>query len=207
MKDNKAKNQQKKPQGKNKQKIKEAVPLTLSFGRLDLIYKLEFTEQDLLKPENEQSDGDKYYDISNFNSIKDLEFMKDKKNIYDKIQLIPNNSTLEQLLIATKISKKKMHIDYIGYGRPKFEGDEEFFNEIFECVNEKNHIDINQNPLSESGPYTFAFEFKYKNKTHSFSMGTPAEKVDGNEGGGNNDKDLEDYEPNEYMKQGKIQKF
>ena len=110
MKDNKAKNQQKKPQGKNKQKIKEAVPLTLSFGRLDLIYKLEFTEQDLLKPENEQSDGDKYYDITNFNSIKDLQFMKDKKNIYDKIQLIPNNSTLEQLLIATKISKKKMQL-------------------------------------------------------------------------------------------------
>ena len=207
MKNNKAKNQQKKPQGKNKQKIKEAVPLTFSFGRLDLIYKLEFTDQDLLKPENEQSDGDKYYDITSFNSIKDLQFMKDKKNIYDKIQLIPNNSTLEQLLIATKISKKKMHVDYIGYGRPKFEGDDEFFNEIFEYVNEKNHIDINQNPLDESGPYTFVFEFTYKNKKHSFSMGDPAEKVDENEGGGNNDQEPEDYEPNEYMKQGKIPKF
>ena len=207
MKNNKGKNQQKKPQGKNKPKIKEAVPLTLSFGKLDIIYKLEFSEQDLLKPENEQSDGDKYYDIKNFNSIKDLEFMKDKKNIYDKIQLVPNNSTLEQLLIATKISKKKMHVDYIGYGRPKFEGDEEFFNEIFEYVNEKNHIDINQNPLSESGPYSFLFEFIYKNKTHSFSMGSPAEETNGNEGGGNNDKELEDYEPNEYMKQGKIPKF
>ena len=207
MKDNKAKNQQKKPQGKNKQKIKEAVPLTLSFGRLDLIYKLEFTEQDLLKPENEQSDGDKYYDITNFNSIKDLQFMKDKKNIYDKIQLIPNNSTLEQLLIATKISKKKMHVDYIGYGRPTFEGDDEFFKEIFDYVNEKNHIDINQNPFDESGPYTFVFEFTYKNKKHSFSMGTQAEKNEPNEGGGNNDQEPKDYEPNEYMKQGKIPKF
>ena len=207
MKNNKAKNQPKKPQGKNKQKIKEAVPLTLSFGRLDIIYKIEFTEQDLLKPEDQQSENDKYYDITSFNSIKDLSFMKDKKNIYDKIQLIPNNSTLEQLIIATKISKKKMHVDYIGYGRPKFEGDDEFFNEIFEYVNEKNHIDINQNPLIESGPYTFTFEFTYKKKTHSFSMGTPAEKVEGNESGGNNDKDQEDYEPNEYMKQGKIPKF
>ena len=207
MKDNKAKNQQKKPQGKNKQKIKEAVPLTLSFGRLDLIYKLEFTEQDLLKPENEQSNDDKYYDITSFNCIKDLEFMKDKKNIYDKIHLIPNNSTLEQLLIATKISKKKMHVDYIAYGRPKFEGDNEFFNEIFEYVNEKNHIDINQNPLGDSDTYTIVFEFTYKNKKHSFSIGTPAEKVDGDENGGNDDNEPEYYDPNEYMKQGKIPKF
>ena len=207
----KDKKQQKKPQGKqNKQKIKEAVPLALSFGKLDIIYKIEFTEKDLEKPENQQSDG-KYYDIEKFESIKDLQFLKDKKNIWDRVQLVPNNSTLEQLLIANKISKKKMHVDYIAYGRPKFEGDSEFFNEIFNYVNEKNFIDVNSKPLSESGPYSITFEFYFKDKEHSFSLnvaggsGGSEEKKQG--GGGEDKKEGEDYEENSAMKAGKIPKF
>jgi hypothetical protein len=38
-----------------------------------------------------------------------------------------NNGTFEQLLFANKTSKKKMNL----YDRPKIEGDEEFFQEIF----------------------------------------------------------------------------
>ena len=203
----KDKKQQKKQQGKqNKPKIKEAVPLALSFGKMDFIYKIEFNEKDLEKPEQKD---EKYYDIEKFESIKDLQFLKDKKNIWDKIQLIPNNSTLEQLLIANKISKKKMHVDYIAYGRPKFEGDDEFFNEIFNYVNEKNHIDINSHPLSESGPYSITFEFYFKDKEHSFSLnggggsgGSGEQKQ-----GGEDKKEGEDYEENDAMKQGKIPKF
>jgi hypothetical protein len=170
----KNKKQPKKQQGKqNKQKIKEAVPLSLSFGKLDLIYKIEFSEKDLEKSETEK------YDIENFNSIKDLQFMKEKKNLWDKIQLVPNNSTLEQLVIASKISKKKMHVDYIGYGRPKFEGEEEFFEEIFAYVNDKNFIDINEKPLVQSGSYSISFEFYYKDKTHSFTLGSSGSGDDG----------------------------
>ena len=207
----KDKKQQKKPQGKqNKQKIKEAVPLALSFGKLDIIYKIEFTEKDLEKAGNQQND-EKYYDIEKFESIKDLQFLKDKKNIWDRVQLVPNNSTLEQLLIANKISKKKMHVDYIAYGRPKFEGDAEFFNEIFNYVNEKNFIDVNSKPLSESGPYSITFEFYFKDKEHSFSLnvaggsGGSEEKKQG--GGGEDKKEGEDYEENSAMKAGKIPKF
>ena len=90
----KDKNKQKKQQGKqNKQKIKEAVPLSLSLGKVDLIYKIEFTEKDL-----EIAEGQKL-DIENLNSIKDLQFMKDKKNLWDKIQLTPNNSTFFPILL------------------------------------------------------------------------------------------------------------
>ena len=161
--------QKKQPAKQNKPKIKEAVPLSLSMGKVDIIYRIEFTEKDLEKPEGENSD-EKYYNIENFNSIKDLAFLKDKKNIWDKIQLVPNNSTLEQLIIANRISKKKMHVDYIGFGRPKFEGDDEFFNEIFDYVNDKNFIDINSKPLSDSGPYSFTFEFYFKDQENSFTL-------------------------------------
>ena len=69
----------------------------------------------------------KNINIENFNSIKDLKFIHEKKNIWDKITLKPNNGTLEQLLFANKTSKKKMNL----YDHPKIEGDEEFFQEIF----------------------------------------------------------------------------
>ena len=122
MKDKKNKNAQ---QGKqNKQKTKET-PGCLSFGKMDLIYKIEFCEKDLENPNGEGNE--KYYNIENFNSIQDLKFIHEKKNIWDKITLKPNNGTLEQLLFANKMSKKKMNL----YDRPKIEGDEEFFQEIF----------------------------------------------------------------------------
>ena len=93
-----------------KQKPKET-PGCLSFGKLDLIYKIDFAEKDLEKPEEEvknDENGEKYYNIENFNSIADLKFIEGKKNIWDKIVLKPNNGTLEQLLVASKMSKKKM---------------------------------------------------------------------------------------------------
>ena len=183
MKDKKGKNNQKEKQ--NKQKPKEA-PGCLSFGKLDLIYKIEFAEKDLEKPEKDEN-GDKYYNIEDFNSIKDLEFIKDKKTIWDKITLRANNATLEQLLIANKMSKKKMNVEYIGYGCPKFENDEEFFQQIFNHVNEKNHFDLNEKAFVEDGSYSLKFELVFKDKTHEFSIGS----------GGENKEEKQDEEKKE----------
>ena len=171
MKDKKGKPTQKDKQGKQKQK---EAPGCLSFGKLDLIYKIEFAEKDLEKPEKDEN-GEKYLNIEDINSIKDLEFIKDKKTIWDKITLRANNATLEQLLIANKMSKKKMNVEYIGYGRPKFEGDEEFFSQIFNYVNEKNHFELNDKSFVEDGPYSLKFELVFKDKTHDFSIGSGGE--------------------------------
>ena len=171
MKDKKGKNNQKEKQ--NKQKPKET-PGCLSFGKLDLIYRIEFAEKDLEKPEKDEN-GDKYYNIEDFNSIKDLEFIKDKKPIWDKITLRANNATLDQLLIANKMSKKKMNVEYIGYGRPKFENDEEFFQQIFNHVNEKNHFELNEKAFVEDGSYSLKFELVFKDKIHSFCIGSGGE--------------------------------
>ena len=176
MKDKKGKNT---PTGKqNKKKETKETPGCLSFGKLDLIYKIEFTEKDLEKSEEEMKNdenGDKYYNIENFNSISDLKFMQDKKNIWDKIVLKPNNASLEQLLFANKMTKKKMCIEFIGYGCPKFENEEEFFLQIFNYVNEKNHLDLNEKSLTEDGAYSLKFEFTFKKKTHSFCVGSGGE--------------------------------
>ena len=127
MKDKKGKNTQKSKQAKTKPKD---TPGCLSFGKLDLIYKFEFIEKDLEKSEEEMKqdeNGSKYYNIEDFNSIKDLKFLQDKKEIWERITLKPNNATLDQLLTANKISKKKMNVEYITYGIPKFEEEEEKF--------------------------------------------------------------------------------
>ena len=191
MKDKKGKNAQ---GGKQKKEKPNEIPGCLSFGKLDLIYKIDFTEKDLEKPEEEvQNDekGEKYYNIENFNSIADLKFLEGKKNIWDKIVMKPNNSTLEQLLVAGKMSKKKMNIEYIGYGCPKFEGDDEFFLQIFNHVNEKSHLCVNDKPLVEDGSYSLKFEFTFKNKNHSFSIGSGGDNKEENKEQ-NNEENKED---------------
>ena len=178
MKDKKGgKNNQKK---QPKQKVKE-LPGCLSFGKLDLIYKIEFTEKDLEKTEEEikqDENGTKYRNIEDINTLTDLQFIKDKKHIWDKIILKPNNSTLEQLLTANKISKKKMAVEYITYGNPKFEGEEEYFLEIYNYLNEKNNFDINETPLVEDGSYSLKFELQFKDQTHTFKIGTGGDDKD-----------------------------
>ena len=120
-----------------------------------------------------------------------------------------------------------MHVDYIGYGSPKFTGDDEYFNEVFAYVNEKHHIDINSRSLTDSPAYSITFELFFKDKTHSFSLGEGSAKKEGEEdkkegdggekkeggdgekkeGGGGEKKEDEDYEENDAMKQGRIPKF
>ena len=179
MKDKKGKNTQKSKQAKAKPKD---IPGCLSFGKLDLIYKFEFIEKDLEKSEEEiqkDENGSKYYNIEDFNSIKDLKFLQDKKEIWERISLKPNNATLDQLLTANKISKKKMNVEYITYGIPKFEEEEEkFFLDIYNYVNEKNSLDINEKPLVEDGSYSLKFEFYFKDQTHSFCLGSGGENAE-----------------------------
>ena len=193
MKDKKGgKNTQKGKQPK--QKMKE-LPGCLSFGKLDLIYKIEFTEKDLEKTEEEMKqdeNGSKYRNIEDINTLTDLQFIKDKKNIWDKIILKPNNSTLEQLLTANRILKKKMVVEYITYGNPKFEGDEEYFLEIYNYINEKNNFEINETPLVEDGSYSLKFELTYKDQTHTFKIGT---------GGDDKEEENKDEENKEEKKE------
>ena len=147
--------------GKNKSKTNtgysETNPTMFAMGYVDLIFKLNLTDKDLEKPPSEENSGseekkneeDKYYKLEDLNSIKDLNFLKDKKELWDKIVLSGGNHTLNQLIIGNKTSKKKCRIEYIGYGRPKFEGENEFFDEIYEYVTGKNYLTINKTPLDE----------------------------------------------------------
>ena len=58
------------------------------------------------------------------------------------------------------------------YGRPKIEGDEEFFQEIFNYVNEKNHFILNDKSSIKDGPYSLKFELIFGDITHTFYIGS-----------------------------------
>ena len=163
----------------------EATPVMFAMGHVDLIFSLNLSDKDLEKPNsnNEQNDGkkkgndeDKYYKLEDLTSIQSLNFMKDKKEIWDKIVLNGGNDTIKQLLIGNKASKRKCHIDYIGYGRPTFEGEEEFFDEIYNYVTSKNHLTISKTPLIEGSSSSLTIILKHKGKTQTINSGKSQEE-------------------------------
>ena len=99
--------------GKNKLKttgFTESVSTLFTMGYVDLIFKLNLSDKDLEKnSEENQNSGneeDKYYKLEDLQSIQDLNFIKDKKEIWDKIIVSGGNDTIKQLLIGNKTSKK-----------------------------------------------------------------------------------------------------
>ena len=161
-----------------------------TMGYVDLIFKLNLTDKDLEKSSDEnqnneqnqekkkENEEDKYYKLEDLNSILDLNFIKDKKEIWDKISVSGGNDTMKQLLIGNKTSKRKCKIDFIGFGRPKFEGDEDFFDEIFNYVTAKNHLIINKTPLDEGARSSLTIILNHKGKTQTIFVGKSQEDED-----------------------------
>ena len=164
--------------------ISQPPPVLFSMGYLDLIFKLKLTKKDLLKSEEnsgnpdeqENNPEDRYYHIEDLNVLEDLKFLKNKKELWDKISLSGGNDTLKQILIGKLISKKRCNIEYFAYNRPIFKDNEEFFKEIFDHVCKKHHLIINENPLEESARYTLKILLQYKEETNTIIIGRSFEE-------------------------------
>ena len=103
-----------KKQNKSK-KLEDSHPHLLTFGELDLIFKIEFKKDDLEKSESsdkETSNNEtEYYKLEDLNELKDLKFLQDNEELWDKIQLKPGNETLKVLLIGNKNCKKSVKLN------------------------------------------------------------------------------------------------
>ena len=86
------------------------------------------------------------------------------------------NDTLKQLLVGNKISKKKSKIEYFGFNRPIFNGNSEFFLNIFKYVCFKNHLYINETPLEESARYSLNIILYHKGQSKTISLGRSYEE-------------------------------
>ena len=220
MKKSRSKANQKNAKQRSKSPRDASQPILLSMGKLDLIFKIDFTDEDLeiveensnnsqsVEEQDQQaSQKDKstnkvrsYYKIEDFNSISDLKFLQNKKETWKKIQLIPNNDTLKQLLLGAKTTKQKYFIEYIPFGRPNFKDDEEFFDEIFNYVNKKNGLYVNKVPLCPGSTSSLGFEFTHKRNSHSFSI-EKEDDTDTNEKREENEEDNERSEKTEKEKE------
>ena len=183
-------------------KAEESIPNLLSIGELDLIFKIEFKKEDLEKSESKSSSEGKteYYELEEINELKDLSFLQENEDLWDKFQLKGGNETINSLLIGNKNNKKKCQIEYICFGLPQFEGEEEFFEEIFEHVTTKNGLNINKTPLKEGARYSLKIEMKSEKEVKIIEIGKTEEeeKNEKNE----NDKEEKDEEAEKKKKEG-----
>ena len=58
--------------------------------------------------DQEDSSESDYYKLEELNELKDLSFLEEKEELWDKFQLKPGNETLKILLMGNKNTKKKM---------------------------------------------------------------------------------------------------
>ena len=166
-----------------------------AMGYFDIILKIKFSDEDLLKPsqsseneentennENEESSppkpNDNYYHVEDLNYIEDLEFLENKKELWDKITISGGNDTLKQLLIGNRISQKKCKIEYFCFNRPLFTGKEEFFSQIFDHVCNKNNIYISDMPLETEARYSLKIILQHKLELNTIFIGTSYEEAE-----------------------------
>ena len=213
-------------------KYEDSTPNLLSIGELDLIFKIEFKKEDLEKSESKSSDNDEteYYKLEEINELKDLSFLQENEDLWDKFQLKAGNETINALLIGNKNNKKKCQVEYICFGRPEFKDDEEFFEEIFDHVTSKHGLNINKTPLDEGARYSIKIEMKCGKDTKVIGSGKTIEeerkeKEDNDneekddeennknkeekkeQGGEEEEEEDEDYEENDAMIDKRIPKF
>ena len=213
--------------GNKSKKVEDSTPQLFAMGELDLIFKIEFKKDDLEKSESSSdkekesssNNDDGYYKLEDLNELKDLSFLKDNEDLWDKIQLKPGNETLKVLLIGNKNNRRKCQMEYICYGRPSFEEDEEFFEEIFDHVTAKNGLNINKTPLDEGARYSIKIEMKYGKETKTIEIGKTEENDEDKEENkdekeeneekeeGGEEEEEDDYEENDAMIDKRIPKF
>ena len=209
---------------KNKKKNQIKSPQVFTLGELDLTLSINFKDEDLEK-KSESGNEKEYYNIMDFEGIKDLSFLKDNKKIMNRVKISSKHEILKLLLIGNKNREKPSLIDYIPLGFPEFQEDEKFFNDILKDVTEKNGLILNDKPLNMNGKYTIKIEMNHKDKTKTITLGvkerdqhekdndiagegdSPPEEEQKEEIAEDDEDEYGDYEPNEMMKAGYIPKF
>ena len=213
---------------KNQQKQKAqggGTPLFI-MGELDLLLKIDFKDEDLEVVNENAEEGEKYtkLDLEELSEIKSLKFLEKNEKVIERFQVKPKNEMLKLLLVGNMNSSQKTPIDYICFGRPTFQDEEEFFNDVLDTILKKTGITLNRIPLDVNGQYSIKIEMTHKGKKKEINLGskevdtheddneikgegeTKANQEEQNQQEDEGD-DEEDYEENEAMKKKLIPKF
>ena len=125
---------QQNPKKINKEKPTDSPKCNMfTIGKLNLTFIIEFNDKDLI----ERKDGKKInHSINNIKTVKDLEFIKDNKELINRIKLESEDDSIKQLIMLNKVSKGNRVIEFFPMQIPKF-NKVQFFKSIFEEVTKK----------------------------------------------------------------------
>ena len=207
---------QQNPKKVNKEKSFDSPKCNMiSFGKLNLTFIIEFNPRDLI----EMKDGQKIeHSIDDIKSVRDLEFIKDNKELINRIKLKSEDDSIEELIMLNKVSLGNRVIEFFPMQIPKF-NNLQFFKSIFEEVTKKYGLVINKTSLDRkqgstikinliSGKNFNIFEYEEEEPDKESDMQLQEEHYHSTQTKIVHNKEVdEDEEESEAVKKGLIPKF
>ena len=139
----------------------------MCFGKVDVILKLELTDNDIEKYK---------IDFDKIGSIEDVKFLENNKELWAKVTMVSMNEHFNGLMAINRGAKKKAKVELIPYGYPQVEDAQKFFEDMFISIISSNGITINKDPLDESGEFGVMLKITYIDETKKISMGSPTDE-------------------------------
>lgn len=201
----------------NKEKSSDGPKCNMfSIGKLNLTLIIEFNAKDLI----ETKDGQKIvHSINNIKSVKDLEFIKDNRELINRIKLKSEDDSIDELIMLNKVSTGNRVIEFFPMHIPKFNG-ALFFKSIFEEVTKKHGLLINKNSLDRKQGSTIKInmicgkdtnEFVYEEEEPDRESDMPVQdehyQATQTKMNPNKEENEDDGEESEAVKKGLIPKF
>jgi hypothetical protein len=207
---------QQNPKKVNKEKSFDSPKCNMiSFGKLNLTFIIEFNPRDLI----EMKDGQKIeHSINDIKSVRDLEFIKDNRELINRIKLKSEDDSIEELIMLNKVSLGNRVIEFFPMQIPKF-NNLQFFKSIFEEVTKKYGLVINKTSLDRkqgstikinliSGKNFNIFEYEEEEPDKESDMQLQEEHYHSTQTKIVHNKEVdEDEEESEAVKKGLIPKF
>ena len=168
----------------------------LSFGSVKLLFTLNLEKGDLTNYKLKWDD---------LNSLTDLKFIRENKDLWKRIELSSTNDTLNILLQINKSCKKLVKIGYVGFKKITYKDEQVDFCDFIEGITRQNGLYITSCDVCKS-IVSIQLLLKYKNKEKIYllsGVSTPIikenKKEDSNNNKNNDDKKVkeEDTKNNE----------
>lgn len=132
-----------------------------SLSNLNITFSLEFCNKDI----------EKYsINFTELNTLKDLSFIKNDPNLFDKIELKSNDDLINILLYMNRINKNKIFIQYITLNEIYFNEEQKEFKDFIYKLMESNFLFVSSEKIFNSINNTINLEIIYGNEKKIFPL-------------------------------------
>ena len=107
----------------NEEEIKSSIGKLITFGSLNLTFKLTLDRKDI--------SANNFEKLAN---LEDLTFLTENKKLWDKIELTSKNELLNLIIIMNKIKKNKSIVSYLVYNKIELNDTQSKFKNLIDSV-------------------------------------------------------------------------